>query len=36
MISDQIKTFENQYRSPINKRGVEKIVARGDDLIIKN
>ena len=27
MFSDQIKTFEGYYRSPINKRGVEKIVA---------
>lgn len=36
MISDQIKTFEGYYRFHINKKGVEKIVAGGDDLIIKN
>ena len=36
MISDQIKTFEGYYRSPINKRGIEKIVAGGDDLLVIN
>jgi len=36
MISDQIITFEGYYRSLVNNRGVEKIVARGDDLISKN